>query len=241
MATTFRDLILILQIFFPGELSIHKAFHVLSVIISLYPLLRLHLNQRRQPHQPSQTVWTKSIVGILRGAFQLEDNYPPIWASGLDSGDEYSARISDDLAGLFMMLGFNPYNLAEPSPDSLFTAPRIVLCTSRLSCIFCPPGDLNIVPTLQRRVEPKIVWVLDERLHWMEADLVIALCASCRADYFPDRITYKDNAGARRQQLELSPAFLRVSKHGVWVQRQIALLQENTIHRFHAGWSNFAE
>ncbi|KAJ7819718.1 hypothetical protein B0H14DRAFT_3737035 [Mycena olivaceomarginata] len=126
MATTVRDLILILQIFFPGELSIHKAFYVLSVIISLYPLLRLHLNQRRQPHQPSQTAWTKSIVGILRGAFKLEDNYPPIWASGLDSGDEYSARISDDLAGLLMMLGFNPYNLAEPSPDSLFTAPRIV-------------------------------------------------------------------------------------------------------------------
>ncbi|KAF8189083.1 hypothetical protein K438DRAFT_1907357 [Mycena galopus ATCC 62051] len=219
--------ILILQIFFPGELSIHKAFYVLSVIISLYPLLRLHLNQCRQLHQPTQTAWTKSIVGILRSAFELEDNYPPIWASGQDSGDECSARISDDLAGLFMMLGFNSYNLAEPSPDSLFTAPRVVLC------IFCPPGDLNIVPTLWRHVEPKIVWVLDERLHWVEADLVIAHCASCRADYFPDRITYKDNAGAH--------PFLRVLKHGIWVQKQIALLQENTIHRFHAGWSNFAE
>jgi hypothetical protein len=32
-----------------------------------------------------------------------------------------------------------------------------------------------------------------------------------------------------------------VSKHGVWVDKQIALLQENSLHRFHAGWSNFAD
>ncbi|KAJ6548952.1 hypothetical protein B0H19DRAFT_952690 [Mycena capillaripes] len=139
------------------------------------------------------------------------------------------------------MLGVNPYDLETLSPESPFTAPRVVLCTSRLSCIFCPPGDLNIIPTLRRRVEPKIVWILDDRLHWVEADLVIAHCASCRADYFPDRITYKDNAGTRRQQLELSPAFLRVSKHGIWVHKQVAFLQENAVHRFHSGWSNFAD
>ncbi|KAJ7936710.1 hypothetical protein B0H13DRAFT_2261798 [Mycena leptocephala] len=35
--------------------------------------------------------------------------------------------------------------------------------------------------------------------------------------------------------------YLRVSKHGVWVHRKIAVCQENSLHRFHAGWSNFAD
>jgi hypothetical protein len=82
---------------------------------------------------------------------------------------------------------------------------------------------------------------LDRTFHWIEAELLIAHCASCRADYFPDHITYRDLQNARRERLELSPDYLRVSKHGVWVDKQIALLQENSLDRFHAGWSNFAD
>ncbi|KAJ6537067.1 hypothetical protein B0H19DRAFT_1038508 [Mycena capillaripes] len=139
------------------------------------------------------------------------------------------------------MLGLSPDDLAAPTPDSLFPAPRIILCTPRLSCIFCPVGDLNIVPTLRRRVKPQTVWVLNQTFQWVKADLFIAHCSSCRADYFPDRITYRDPQNARRQQLELSAEYLRVSKHGIWVHRQIAVFQEKALHRFHAGWSNFAD
>ncbi|KAJ7447700.1 hypothetical protein FB451DRAFT_1147886 [Mycena latifolia] len=140
-----------------------------------------------------------------------------------------------------MMLGLNPNDLASPSPHSPFSAPRIVLCTSRLCCVFCPVADINIVPTLRRRVDSRTVWVLDETFRWSKADLVIAHCASCRADYYPDRITYKDPSGTRLQRLEMTSDFLRVSKHGIWVHRKIALCQENSLHRFHAGWSNFAD
>ncbi|KAJ6484160.1 hypothetical protein C8R45DRAFT_1214970 [Mycena sanguinolenta] len=241
MRATVRDLILILQIFFPAELSLHKAFYVFGVIISLYPLLRLHLNQQRQPHHPSRTAWAKSIFGFLKAAFELEDQYPPIWATGLDRGEEYAQYICDELGPLYTILGLNPHNLDAPTPESLFLRPRVILCSSRLSCMFCPPGDLNIVPTLRRRVEPQHVWVLDASMNWVEADLVIAHCASCRADYFPDRITYKDANGGRCQRLELSPEYLRVSKHGIWVHKQIAQSQENAVHRFHAAWANFAE
>ncbi|KAJ7847772.1 hypothetical protein B0H13DRAFT_2405521 [Mycena leptocephala] len=241
MSTTVRDLILILQLFCPGELSIHKAFYVLGVIISLYPALRLHLNQRRQSRQLNRTAWTRNITKILVAAFDLEDKHPPTWALGLDRGQEFAQHISDGLAPLYTMLGLNPEDLAVPSPDSLFPVSRIILCTSRLSCIFCPAGDLNIVPTLRRRVESQTVRLLDRPLNWVEAELLIAHCASCRADYFPDRITYRDRQNARRERLELSPDYLRASKHGVWVDKQIALLQENSLHRFHARWSNFAD
>ncbi|KAJ7795543.1 hypothetical protein B0H14DRAFT_3495818 [Mycena olivaceomarginata] len=120
MPTTVRDLILILQIFFPGELSIHKAFYVLGVIISLYPLLRLHLNQRTQPHQPSRTAWTKSILEFLKAALEREDEYPPIWATGLDRGEEFAQHICDELSPLYMMLGLDPHNLAASSTKKTF-------------------------------------------------------------------------------------------------------------------------
>ncbi|KAJ7473665.1 hypothetical protein B0H11DRAFT_2282525 [Mycena galericulata] len=241
MTPTVRDLILILQIFFPGELSMHKALYLLGVIISLYPLLRLHLNQRRQPRQPGRTAWFKSISALLLGAFAQEDTHPPTWASGIDRSAEYAAYVSQDLAALYTMLGLNPDDLGAPSPASPFPSTRPLLCTTRLSCVFCPVADLNIIPTLRRREKPQTVWVLDEGLHWVQADLLIAHCASCHSEYYPDAITYRGADNRRRQRLESTPQYLRVSKHGIWAHRRIALFQENALDRFQAGWSNFAD
>ncbi|KAJ6572373.1 hypothetical protein DFH09DRAFT_982152 [Mycena vulgaris] len=139
------------------------------------------------------------------------------------------------------MLGLNPNDLGAPSPPFPFPPLRIVLCTSRLSCIFCPVADLNIVPTLRRREELQVVWLLDNKFNWVQADLLIAHCASCSADYYPDRITFRDERKRRRQRLEMATDYIRVSKHGIWVHRHIALVQENSLNRFHAGWSNFAD
>ncbi|KAJ7148038.1 hypothetical protein C8R43DRAFT_521820 [Mycena crocata] len=240
MAATVRDLILILQVFFPSDLALHKAFYLLGFLVSLYPLLRLHLNQQRQPHQPARTAWLKSIRTLLIAAFN-HDKDPSDWASGLDQSKEYATYISNDLGPLYTMLGLNPANLTAPWPFSLFPTIRTVLQTSHLSCVFCPPADLNIIPTLRRREKPQIVWLLNERFQWVQADLMIAHCATCRADYFPDRITYRDQDQHRRQRLEVSTSYLRVSQHGIWVHRRIAVFQENALNRFHSGWSNFAD
>ncbi|KAJ7347200.1 hypothetical protein DFH08DRAFT_1001888, partial [Mycena albidolilacea] len=241
MTATVRDLILILQVFFPDDLSLHKALYLFGVIISLYPLLRLHLNQRRQPRQPAQTAWMKAFRDLLIAAFRPEDEHSSIWAAGLDRSREYADYICEDLASLYMMLGLNPYDLVAPSPPPLSSDPRTVLCTPHLSCVFCPAGDLNITPTLRRVKKPHSVWLLDNTLRWVEADLIIAHCASCQADYHPDCITYRDNDNHRLQRLETTAQYIRMSKHGVWAHRQIAILQENVLNRFHSGWSNFAD
>ncbi|KAJ6528959.1 hypothetical protein B0H19DRAFT_1333647 [Mycena capillaripes] len=230
MPATVRDLILILQIFFPADLSLHKALYLLGFLVSLYPLLRLHLNQQRQPRQPTRSACIRSIQGLLKEAFKREDPYPPTWASGIDSGTQYAEYICNDLGPLYEMLGFTPDNLRAPTPEPLYPAPRVILRTSRLS-----------FPTLRRRERPQTVWLLDASSHWVEADLLIAHCASCRADYYPDRITYRDENNRRRQRLEIDAQFIRLSKHGVWSHRQISLMQENALNRFHAGWSNFAD
>ncbi|KAJ7677398.1 hypothetical protein B0H14DRAFT_3101937 [Mycena olivaceomarginata] len=160
---------------------------------------------------------------------------------GLDRSREYADYICKDLASLYMMLGLNPYDLVAPSPPPLSSDPRTVLCTPHLSCVFCPAGDLNITPTLRRVKKPHSVWLLDNTLRWVEADLIITHCASCEADYHPDCITYRDNDNHRLQRLETTAQYIRMSKHGVWAHRQIEILQENAWNRFHSGWSNFAD
>jgi hypothetical protein len=84
------------------------------------------------------------------------------------------------------------------------------------------------------------VRLLNATYSWETADLFIAHCPFCRSDYYPDRITFQDANNNRQQKLECEAAYLRVSKHGIWVHRKVAKSQEHSLHRFHAGWSNFA-
>ncbi|KAJ6506633.1 hypothetical protein C8R45DRAFT_1050921 [Mycena sanguinolenta] len=112
-----------------------------------------------------------------------------------------------------------------------------------LNCKFCPPGDSNLIPSLRCRLKnhTQTVWLLDASYYWVSATLVIGYCARCRADYHPDRITRMGLRGNRTQVLEYDAQFLRVSKTGIWVHRKIAVAQEKALHRFHSGWSNFAD
>ncbi|KAK7021478.1 hypothetical protein R3P38DRAFT_3317752 [Favolaschia claudopus] len=218
MGLTVRDLIHILQIFFPPELSLHRALYLLGVILSVYPLFLLHINQRRQPGQRIRTAWLTSIEKLFKKALAEQDEDNPVWTTGVAPG-----------------IPENPVASQIALPIQ-----RIMLVTSHLSCIFCPPADLNITPTLRRQEKSQIVWLLDENLRWVEADLLIAHCASCKADYYPDCVTFPDENNRRLQKLSASPRYLRVSKQGIWVHRQVAVLQESAVDNLHAGWSSFA-
>jgi hypothetical protein len=52
---TINHLIVILQAFFPENLELTRALHVLTILPTLYPLMRLHRNQVAQPRQPNET------------------------------------------------------------------------------------------------------------------------------------------------------------------------------------------
>ncbi|KAJ7027432.1 hypothetical protein C8F04DRAFT_1212394 [Mycena alexandri] len=132
--------------------------------------------------------------------------------------EEYSDYICRDLDKLYMFLGVTD-DTKDPA-SFLFRHPRPILATSRLNCKYCPPGDRNLLPSLRRRRKGKAqrVWMLTATMQWVSADLLVGQCGTCKADYYPDMITRKE--------------YLRVSKHGVW---------ENALHRFHSGWSNFAD
>ncbi|KAJ6466818.1 hypothetical protein C8R45DRAFT_1064001 [Mycena sanguinolenta] len=237
-----KHLILILELFFPPELAIQQAFYVLSVLVSLYPLMRLHLNQLNEARrQTPLTGWMRSIRTLITRAFSEELKDIEAWTTGINLAPEYANYIYGDLGRLYDLMGLT-HNNADPT-SLLFPPPRWILSTSRLNCKFCPIGDRNLLPSLRRRSRRpnQCVWLLDSTFQSVSADLQVARCATCHADYYPDMITRKTGGRERVQVLESDPEFLRVAKHGVWVHKRIALAQEKALQCFHSGWSNFAD
>ncbi|KAF9062248.1 hypothetical protein BDP27DRAFT_1385184 [Rhodocollybia butyracea] len=113
---------------------------------------------------------------------------------------------------------------------------------ARNDCILCPV-TIGHPKSLRRREKFLEVSLLNQSLKWVTATLAVAHCKSCGADYYPDRIVFShlERNGTRQQRLVYDAQYLRISKHGIWVHRHIAILQERAIIRFHSGWSSFAE
>ncbi|KAJ7470610.1 hypothetical protein FB451DRAFT_1254290 [Mycena latifolia] len=248
MGASVRELIFILQLFFPPELAVQQAFYVLNVLISLYPILRLHANQLNEARRQSPlTGWKRSVRTLLARAF-IADMDNEAWSAGLnvapgiDLAPEYTDYLCADIERLYSLLGLTNESPRDLS-SFLFQRARPILATKRLNCRFCPPAHRNLVPSLRRRKKGgnEAVWLLDSTFQWVSADLLVAHCATCKADYYPDRITRVGEGRHRAEVLEYEPEFIRVSKHGVWVHRKIAVAQEKALHRFHSGWSNFAD
>ncbi|KAJ7749119.1 hypothetical protein B0H16DRAFT_1883387 [Mycena metata] len=235
MAIPVYNFIVFLQVYFPGELSLQRVLYAVAVFTSLYPLFRLHRNQRREPRQPPATGWLRSIRLLMDRAFHPENRDPQIWFDE-GPGPEYAQQICDDLEQLYDFIGIGP-----SINKTFFPAPRPVLVTSRDTCMFCPSADG--IHSLRRRRQPQTVRLLNSDFNWVEADLFVAYCQSCNAEYLPDRVTSlaSTEKKARLQRLEYDAEYIRVSKHGVWVHRRIALAQENAVLNFRCGWSNFAQ
>ena len=69
--------------------------------------------------------------------------------------------------------------------------------------------------------------------------LVTAQCTKCATHFFPDRITQVMQGGERRMQMLVKTQFLRVSHQGLWVHRNVAVMQEAVFLTFHASASGF--
>ncbi|KAJ7669426.1 hypothetical protein DFH06DRAFT_183659 [Mycena polygramma] len=230
------DFILILQLYLSDQFSLQRAFYILGVLSATYPLFRLHLNQRKAPRQPTETAWLRSISGILAGAFANKHEHPHFPPDEEGLGPRLARRVCDDLQQIFHFLGID-----NESGTELFPRPQTILCTTRLHCIMCSPEDGP--RPLSRHEKPSEVKLLTADFHWVKAQLFVAYCVRCKAEYLPDKITFQaDNSTyGRMQRLEYDASYLRVSKHGIWMHRRIALTQQHAILRFHSGWSNFAD
>lgn len=248
MTATIRNLITVLEAFFPGAMSLKKGLSILALIASLYPLSKLHENQRTEPRQPQKTAWLKSITTSIAAAFRAESaNLLEELESDSeenehgDSAAQAAQRIAEEVSIIYSFLGFedrdeNPQDLSK----AYFPNPRPILCTTRVDCRFCIGSEARS-HSLRRRDKPHVVKLLNSRFQWTTADIFVAHCPSCHAEYFPDKVTYRNDKGERVEKYEFDNEYYRVSKHGIWMHRQIALAQEKALLRFHSGWSNFAD
>ncbi|EKM48949.1 uncharacterized protein PHACADRAFT_107890, partial [Phanerochaete carnosa HHB-10118-sp] len=116
---------------------------------------------------------------------------------------------------------------------------KVILTSPHTSCTRCPPTTR--FRSLRLRTKTQNTRVLDASFFWRKGVLLVGHCPSCGADHYPDRITYRGVQGERLQRLEYQATYLRISKHGLWVDRRVALGQENAVREFRAGWSNFAK
>jgi len=238
MVFTVCDLIILLDLYFPIELPASEALYFLLLLLTLSPIYLLHLNQRRDPHQPQETAWKKSIRTILEtyGETLKEgveypkhavapETYVPQLYSGIDELFNYM--------GLFDGLG-SPQNagFSFPSLPPILTSPY-------QHCIICNNSPQY---SLHRFTPPRQITVLGADNVLWNTFLVVAECPNrqCRAAYYPDRITYK-TANGRHQRILCDAKYLGISKTGRWVHRKVAEMQEHCIHRLHCGWSNLTE
>ncbi|KAF7295287.1 hypothetical protein MIND_01067900 [Mycena indigotica] len=224
-----------LQFYLPKEFSLQRALYITSALITAYPLFRLHQNQRREPYQKQRTAWLTSLKEIIREACGSHHEHPDFPPEHPDVSVEVASKLSGEIDSLYRILGI------DDTTSMNFPEPPILLCTVRLHCVFCAD---NFHPrTLRRYKKPMTVRVLDRDFNWKTATLFVAYCIKCESEYYPDRITYRPPGTSfqRKQRLESDANYLRVSKHGVWIHRRIAVAQEKALLRFHVGWSTFSE
>jgi len=63
--SSISDLITVLDMIFPRSMPLSRGLCAVATIASIIPLFLLHKNQLRQPRQPSQTAWLKSITTLF--------------------------------------------------------------------------------------------------------------------------------------------------------------------------------
>ncbi|KAH9932374.1 uncharacterized protein B0H18DRAFT_929208 [Fomitopsis serialis] len=237
MAPTVRDLIFVLEMFFPRWMAMGQALCVLDTVRLLFPILQLHRRQRQDRRQPRLTGWLKSILASIKTAYQGPQAH--IGYGGREAeaeAEEYAEAMHGDLEVLFELMGWDD---EHPVNAGLYTNSYLVLCTERRSCAVC--AITGHEASLRRRIEGRRVKVLTAGLRWVQAELFVGHCINCRADHYPDRVTYPNGHGERIERLEYDTKYLRISKHGIWTERDVAVMQEHMLLRFRAGWSNVAD
>jgi len=118
MSSSIKDLILILELFFPAALSLLRALYVLATIVSVYPLFLLHKSQQQELHQPQNTAWFESLISIIVSGFHTA-THPELALfvnNDLDIPPEQqlARNIGQDLEAIYEFLGINDNPHGDP-------------------------------------------------------------------------------------------------------------------------------
>ncbi|THV06842.1 hypothetical protein K435DRAFT_848911 [Dendrothele bispora CBS 962.96] len=133
---------------------------------------------------------------VIQNAVEEMEYWP------LDVNEEtikYSEQVLGDIEAILEFTGANVQgHVAELG--SFFPKLMPVLCTRHLCCAFCVAGTNDQLYTLRRRDKLQTICLPDSDFQWAQAYLAVAHCTSCKAEFFPDKIVYKDAALGYRVQ-----------------------------------------
>ncbi|KAJ7078110.1 hypothetical protein C8R43DRAFT_1053419 [Mycena crocata] len=218
MIPSLGNFVVILQLYFSPEFSLQRAFYIITVLAATYPLFQLHLNQRREPHQPRVTAWLTSIFELLVDAFDSKHEHPyflPDLTAGLGE------RLCRDLEQLYHLLGID-----DPSAQ---------LSLRRTSSSPLPDGTAFSVPTRDTHLRS-------------DAVASRSRSACLMADFDGRRLTYSSRTArntplcrADYSDWSTMPAIFvfRSTAYG-WIVGWLWLKKVPSC-AFHSGWANFAE
>lgn len=165
-----QSLINALCIYFPPGLSLENVVLVLGTFLSLYPLVRLHNNQRRDPNQWQQTAWMTGLIAILAKSFDPHDMER--WID-----DEERFTLPQNMAtDADILYEFLSVDMTKPLSE-IFSQPYPILATDLLRCVVCPHG--TEYTTLRCREDTQTVSLLTANRTWTQAYLAITECKVC--------------------------------------------------------------
>jgi hypothetical protein len=231
----------------PQWLSVDRMLQILSALARAQPLILRDSEQRRLPHQRPQTAWMSFAKSIINDAFR-----PELWPLSTHSWGEDihqpSAETRDnfvnDMARICQYL-----EIDDPGhtllPSGIPNAPHILI-SSTTHCRFCTNDNGEHV--LLYGHEQKLVTAYGPDFSVSKAYLTVASCPRCKSFYYPDAIhklptendRQNDRARNQRDRILIYPAeWYPVSRHGVWVHRNIAHMLYCAIKHMKTSWAKF--
>lgn len=226
------DIILMLQSHLPGTVLFRRSLMVLATAAAISPLLYRHSQQRTLPQQPTLTAWLTTANDVLKSSFELE---------GADDGnaltDGEKSHIISQLPQIVDFLDWGQLRDATPLTQFSVTPPPILL-TPHDTCQQCTSSTGGHPRLFRGRCDP--ITVIGPDFKKRTGYLVVATCNRCRSHYYPNIISIKQEGSRDRvQKLEHNPEWLCISKHGLWVHRKVAMLQEDAILEFRGSFQRF--
>lgn len=231
--STTSDIILMLQSHFSGTVTFRRSLMILATAAAVSPLLYRHFQQRQLPRQPTVTAWLTTAKDLVASSFELDDEDEG--ENGLTNDEK--KHIISQLPGIAGFLDWDQQRDATPLTQFTVKTPPILL-TPHQTCQQCtiPTGGH---PRLSReRCDP--ITVIGPDFKKRAGFLVVATCHRCHSHYYPNIISVKQEGSRDRvQKLEHNPEWLCISKHGLWVHRKVATLQEDAILEFRGSFQRF--
>ena len=90
----------ILELYFPPEMALQRAFYALGCFLTLTPLAEMNENQRRLPNQQPVTEWENDIELGCNLALKPEEYHPEIEWDGERPEEDAMDNLHEDLIGI---------------------------------------------------------------------------------------------------------------------------------------------